>query len=282
MNSNIIKTINFFSVFREWYYKIIKDFNFDEQQDKFARDLLLDILLKSPNYEKFFQNLEQIKTIIQKNEFISILGCGPSLEKTFEKIVQIHKRKFPLNQLIIAADGAAVFLKENGIRPNFIFTDLDGFSPENFPHFLELTDYMIIHAHGDNIDKLKNISNILQSANNVIGTTQVEPKSIILNPGGFTDGDRALYFLKNFLQPHQKIFFIGMDFGNIIGKYSKPEYLKNQNGTPVKVKKLRYGKKLLEWIIKEIKNEIYFVNSKIISNYIQTISTSEYLNFIKN
>jgi len=281
MNTSIIKTINFFSEFREWYYKIIKDFNFNERQDKFARDLLLDIMLNTENNENFYQNLENIKILIQKSEFISIFGCGPSLEKTFEKIITHNKMKFPINQLIISADGAAVFLDENKINSNLIFTDLDGIPPNKFYYFLERSNYMIIHGHGDNIENLKKISNVVKKAKKIICTTQSEPISIILNPGGFTDGDRAFYFLKNFLLPHQKIFFIGMDFGNIIGKYSKPEYLKNQKGTPIKLKKLQYAKKLLEWIMKYIKNDVYFVNSKITSRYIQTISTSAYLDFVK-
>lgn len=279
INPDIIKSINFFSEFKEWYYKIIKDFNFDEQKDKLGRDLLLNILLDSQNYENFHQNLENIKNIIQKNKFITIFGCGPSLEKTFDKISQNSKSKFPINQLIIAIDGAAVFLDEKGIKSNLIFTDLDGFLPERFSYFRKLSNYIIIHAHGDNIDILKKISNEVKIANNIIGTTQVEPKSIILNPGGFTDGDRVLYFLKNFIRPNQKIFFIGMDFGEVVGRYSKPEYSENQKAKPIKLKKLQYAEKLLEWIIKKLKNEIYFINSKISSNYVQIISIKQYLNF---
>lgn len=277
---DIIKSINFFSEFKEWYYKIIKDFNFDQEQDRFARDLFLDILIDSKNYENFYQNLENLKVIIQKNKFITIFGCGPSLEKTFNKISQNNKSKFPINQLIIAIDGAAVFLDEKGIKSNLIFTDLDGFLPEKFSYFRKLSNYIVLHAHGDNIDILKKISNEVKIANNIIGTTQVEPKSIILNPGGFTDGDRVLYFLKNFIRPNQKIFFIGMDFGEVVGRYSKPEYSENQKAKPNKLKKLQYAEKLLEWIIKKLKNEIYFINSKISSNYVQIISIKQYSNFL--
>ena len=119
----------------------------------------------------------------------------------------------------------------------------------------------------------------------IIGTTQVEPIKDILNPGGFTDGDRILYFIKSFLKPHHRIFLIGMDFNNIIGRYSKPELSKNQKAPPLKLKKLQYAIKLIDWFRTRIGNEIYFVNSKSESKYTKNfkhLSISEFKTMLLN
>jgi uncharacterized Rossmann fold enzyme len=53
-----------------------------------------------------------------------------------------------------------------------------------------------------------------------------------------------------------------MDFNDIVGKYSKPEIERNQVADIVKLKKLQYGLKLIEWLLLQIKNPVYIVNSK--------------------
>jgi uncharacterized Rossmann fold enzyme len=119
----------------------------------------------------------------------------------------------------------------------------------------------------------------------IIGTTQVEPINDILNPGGFTDGDRILYFIKSFLLPHHRIFLIGMDFKNIIGRYSKPQLTKNKEANPIKLKKLQYAIKLIEWLKTQIENEIFFVNSNFESKYFKDfnfLSINEFSSMILN
>ena len=116
---------------------------------------------------------------------------------------------------------------------------------------------------------------------NVIGTTQSKPKKSIINPGGFTDGDRILFFLKNIVKPFQKIFLIGMDFDKKVGKYSKLNIKENHYSTPIKRKKLKYAVRLLESLIDEMKNEIYFVNSKYISSKFNYLSLIDFINYIR-
>ncbi len=281
MEPELPKAINFYPEYKEWYYKIIKEFSYDEKMDIFARDELLEILQESPSFTQFTQNALKLRELIQKKKFISIFGCGPSLEDVLNRIIENNELNLLKNSTIISADGAAVFLDEIGLRSNLIFTDLDGIPLEDFSRYVDKTDFMVVHAHGDNIRKLNKVSEILKKSKNIIGTTQVEPESIILNPGGFTDGDRIVFFIKNLLIPSQIQFLIGMDFGNIVGRYSKPDISKNERATLSKVKKLEYAKKLLEWILKNSKNKTYFVGSEIISSIFQYIYPSKYIRILK-
>ena len=70
-----------------------------------------------------------------------------------------------------------------------------------------------------------------------------------------------------------------MDFGKIIGKYSKLDMKINQEASPTKLKKLSYALKLIKWLKKLIINPIYFVNSENrISDFVH-LSIEEFLNF---
>ena len=74
---------------------------------------------------------------------------------------------------------------------------------------------MVVHAHGDNTEKL----HLVKSFKNCVGTTQAKPFENIHNFGGFTDGDRCV-FLADYFKA-KKIILFGMDFGTTIGEYSK-------------------------------------------------------------
>ena len=272
MVKSLKKQLNFFDEFKEWYFKIITDFKFNIQEDRDARDFLSHILTQSSVIWNLEEILKSFKDLIQSKSYILVYGCGFSLEITMEKF----KDKLFFNKSVnLAADGAAVLLKEKQIPVDGIFTDLDGITINEFNY----PEFIIVHAHGDNIKKLKFFREKMINFKKIIGTTQVEPIKDILNPGGFTDGDRILFFIKSLLLPHHKIFLIGMDFNNIIGRYSKPDLTTHQVASPVKLKKLRYAIKLVEWFKTQVVNEIYFVNSKFESNYFKDfkfLSISEF------
>ena len=112
---------------------------------------------------------------------------------------------------------------------------------------------MVVHAHGDNHDKLDLVKNF----KNCIGTTQTESFGILYNFGGFTDGDRCV-FLADSLGARDIILF-GMDFGSKIGKFSQTKHA----DTKIKLKKLRWGKKLLEWLAIKSKSNLYTTSDPI-------------------
>ena len=146
----------------------------------------------------------------------------------------------------IVADGATRALIENDLRSDIVVTDLDG-DINALKKIGRTKAIMIVHAHGDNIEKLY----IVKNFKNCIGTTQTKPLGKIHNFGGFTDGDRCVFLANRFKA--KKIILFGMDFGTTIGSFSKTRII---NKT-IKIRKLRRGKKLLEWLAQKSESELY-------------------------
>lgn len=174
------------------------------------------------------------------NQIVFLYGCGPSLEKNIEKLNELDIFK---NKIInIVANGAITALINNNIYPHISVTDLDG----NINDLIKANErgtINFVHAHGDNIPLLK--ENV-PKFNKIIGTTQTKKFEKVLNFGGFTDGDRGV-FIAEFLGA-KAIFLIGFDFGDIVGKYSKPNMKKDYFASEIKIKKLKIAKLLIKWI----------------------------------
>ena len=272
MTSELIEQLNYFGEFKGWYHQIANDFKFDYNKDCEARDILSKILLRKGAEWNLNQILNLFNSHISEKRVIFIYGCGPTLEETTEFLLKKLGLAFFEKTLNIAADGASVFLREMRIPIDAIFTDLDGITGDEFNYSL----FNIVHAHGDNIEKLKYFEENIINFDNTIATAQVEPAVNVINPGGFTDGDRIVFFLRSLLRPFQKLYMIGMDFSNIIGKYSKPEMLVQKKGTEIKIKKLNYAVQLLDWILDLIENKIYFLNSNRISEKFTYLSLEDF------
>ena len=157
--------------------------------------------------------------------------------------MDIGKTRVIIHYVLVAADGATTALIEQKIAPDIVATDLDG----NLDDIL-LANFrganIAIHAHGDNIDKIAKLTTFFTS---VIGTTQAQPIGNLYNFGGFTDGDRAM-FLSVALEASE-ITLAGMDFGDIVTRYSRPKIEGElAEADDFKKKKLRYAEKFAEWI----------------------------------
>ena len=272
----IRRNLDFYDEFRDWYCKIIKDFKFDSQKDSFARNYLSNMIKQKKEWN-LTAILFSFQDIISRKKIILIYGCGISLEETTDYLL---KNNVDLNNeriFNIAADGASRFLKERNIPIGAIFSDLDGITTTEFMY----PEYMIVHAHGDNIDKLKIFEKEILDFDNIVFTCQVKPDENILNPGGFTDGDRILFFLRPMLLPSHKIFLIGMDFTNRVGKYSKLGFQKNHKASENKQKKLKYAAQLIDWLDEYIENEMNYVNSYKPSERYKNLELQQFIKKIK-
>ncbi len=216
---------------RPFYLRIVREMGYSVEKDREASHLLRALLLESDEYIL----REELSAVIGKKAYV--FGAGPSLE------VALKEFDF-LDGTLIAADGATSALLEKGIAPDVIVTDLDGRVPD-----LKIANeggaFMVIHAHGDNVNKLKAY---VQLFSRILGTCQTEPLDIVYNFGGFTDGDRAA-FLAEALGARE-ITLVGFDFGETVGKWSKPFLKDHSPAWESKRKKFAFARELLEWLEK--------------------------------
>ena len=214
------------------YREILKDFGYSRKKDIQSCKLLDSLLPKKTR-------IAEIKDLIEKKP-VFVVGAGPSLPSSIS-ILKKHKKITK-----IVADGATKAIIENGLKPDIVVTDLDG-DIKSLKKAGRTNTIMVVHAHGDNSEKIHFVKNF----KNCIGTTQTKPLGKIHNFGGFTDGDRCVFLANHFKA--KKIILLGMDFGTRIGKYSKTRVISRT----IKIKKLRRGKKLLEWLAKKSESKLY-------------------------
>lgn len=247
--------------FREQYLEIIKTMGFSEEEDNESRDLLKHLLSSRAQYS-LNENLDYLKSKFENIKAVFIFGGGPDAKNflTFLKELPILKKFQSEKILIIAVDGATELLSKNNLFPDIIFTDLDGITQDIVKKYPPLKNSIfIVHSHGDNMDKIHNFRDLILFHKYIIGTTQTNSKLPIINHGGFTDGDRSLFLIENFLKKSHKLFLIGFDFGNVIGQHSKPTFKDVEIAGDIKRKKLAFGRKLLIEVCQRLLNITYFV-----------------------
>ncbi|MHA1366847.1 MAG: 6-hydroxymethylpterin diphosphokinase MptE-like protein [Candidatus Heimdallarchaeota archaeon] len=246
---------NYIHLEQDEYEIIIKLLNIKPGFDKKATKILHRML----NDEKVTKSLVNLEKCL-------------SLENSIEQVkLFLKNNKTPVK--IIAGDGAAKALLNNDLSVDVIVSDLDGSIPTLVKSHEINKSILLLHAHGDNIPSLVKVKELLQK-DNVIGTTQISETTKVKNFGGFTDGDRAVYLASNMAA--EIIVLFAFDFGDKIGRYSKPEiYSENVPVTERKSIKLSIAKDLLSKLPKKFSN-IYFYNCTPKGEPIPNIDTINY------
>jgi len=164
-------------------------------------------------------NLLSLTALTYGNE-VTVCGNAPCLK---DELAGIHG-------IVFAADAAAEVLDAHDIRPDAVFTDLDG-ATDRLLELNESGTIVIIHAHGDNMPLLRHW--VPRFKGPVVATTQSAPLPHVHNFGGFSDGDRAVFAADALGAEHIKL--IGFD-------------LDDKNVDPMKRGKLFWARKLLALI----------------------------------
>lgn len=206
-----------FAAWEPIYERILKDFGFDREGDEKAARFLSSMLTV-----KNTVSLSELEAVISEKP---VLACGnaPGLRAELSKI---DLSAF----VIIAADGASAAFMDMGRVPEVICTDLDGNSESDIEKEIlacELGSIVLIHAHGDNLDKLEKY---VPRFKRFIATTQAEPFDKVYNFGGFSDGDRCVFVAQNFRA--KSVRLAGFDF-------------EDPCVNPIKKKKLKWAKELI-------------------------------------
>jgi uncharacterized Rossmann fold enzyme len=200
-----------FEVWEPWYCEILEYFGFDRAQDEEAARLLASLMTRD--------NILSLAALTLGNE-VTVCGNAPCLKDELDKI----------RGVVFAADAAAEVLDAHNIRPDAVFTDLDG-ATDRLLELNESGTIVVIHAHGDNVPLLRYW--VPRFKGPVVATTQSVPLPNVYNFGGFSDGDRAVFAADE----------LGADPVTIIGFD-----LDDENVDPVKRGKLFWAKKLLALI----------------------------------
>ncbi len=191
--------------FLYFYFPILNEFRYDPSKDVESARILEEIAK--------LEKLDVLNFI--KNKKVVIIG---NAKKNFK----IEEEKY--SDYIVITAGKAVLNYDGKIDVHV--TDLDeGFKA--LCYAVNKAKVVIVHAHGDNIDLIKEC---VPSLDKVVGTTQNLPFKRIYNFGGFTDGDRAAIIAKNFAQ---KVKLLNFRF----------DIAENN----LKLKKLKWAKKILKF-----------------------------------
>ncbi len=202
-----------FSLWEPHYREILRYFGFSREDDEKAAALLATLTDRD--------DLPVLARLVRGRDVV-VCGNAPCLVKELGRI--------PKGSVVFAADAAADVLFTHGIRPDAVFTDLDG-ATDLLPEMNAAGTIVVVHAHGDNIPLLRHWTKRFTGP--VVATTQSTPLSHVHNFGGFSDGDRAV-FAADALGA-KTVTLIGFD-------------LDDKNVDPVKRGKLMWAKKLLALI----------------------------------
>ncbi len=236
-----------FGLWEKYYKEILDDFGFSREDDEESAKLLDEILSTEGCL-----TLNDLAEIVGFSDKFIVFGAGPSVKEHVEMLKNDYDLK---DYVLVAADGATTALIEQKLVPDIVATDLDGNIDDILLANLRGAN-IVIHAHGDNIDRIASLSSFF---NNVLGTTQAQPVGNLYNFGGFTDGDRAI-FLAVALGASE-IILAGMDFGDIVTKYSRPNLSDAlAKADEFKQKKLNYAEKFTNWIAEN--EDVKLINLK--------------------
>jgi uncharacterized Rossmann fold enzyme len=202
-----------FSLWEPHYREILDYFGFSREDDEKAAALLATLT--------DHDDLPVLARLVKGRDVV-VCGNAPCLVKELGRI--------PKGSLVFAADAAADVLFTHGIRPDAVFTDLDG-ATDLLLEMNAAGTIVVVHAHGDNIPLLRYWTKKFSGP--VVATTQSTPLPHVHNFGGFSDGDRAVFAADA----------LGAKTITLVGFY-----LDDKDVDPVKRGKLEWAKKLLALI----------------------------------
>jgi uncharacterized Rossmann fold enzyme len=211
--------------FTDWepvYAAILADFGYGRAGDEAARDDLAGLVADADATP-----LGDAALTWLAGATVAVAGGAPCLRGEDD----LERARAPDVDAVIAASTAADVLREAGVDVDLMVTDLDK-NPATAAALTRDGTPVAVHAHGDNRDLVREWVPQCDLAS-VLPTTQAAPVGPVVNPGGFTDGDRAA-----FLADHcgaAELRFVGWD-------------VDDPSVDAGKRRKLRWAERLLAWL----------------------------------
>jgi len=220
-----------FDTWEPVYEAVLADFGFPRVDDERARDLLADLVAGSDTLT--------LRDIWFAGETVAVAGAGPSLvddgrESDADNSIPRRDRELERARradAVVAASDAATALREADVTVDCMVTDLDEQGDAARELAREGTP-VAVHAHGDNEPALRDRVPRLEGGA-VLPTTQAAPAGPVVNPGGFTDGDRAAFLAD--ACGADRLVFVGWDFDD-------------PTVSGLKRRKIVWAERLLRWL----------------------------------
>ncbi|MGC8515769.1 MAG: 6-hydroxymethylpterin diphosphokinase MptE-like protein [Thermoplasmata archaeon] len=232
--------------------------NFSDSVDPAARKISDDIFTRISSDLSLDGFLDWESAILLDTEFLVSRRKIPDLSEYIGRdAIIIGPAKADKANLkiqdsdIVIVSGSAVENYDGERQPDFIVTDLDG-DLAKLTRFSGRGSVCLVQAHGDNIEQIMHAFEICPGP--VIPTCQVESLGYTTNFGGFTDGDRSVFFA-HFLGCG-KIKIFGFDFNSPIVKAGtdfeikkkKLEWARTMLSELYKIRLQRYGKDNIKYL----------------------------------
>ncbi len=190
--------------YRDWapeYERIQREFSFPFERERASADRLLALLPPAAR-----ERPEQRLRARLRGRDTIVVGLGPSAGAPPVWVLP----RTPEPPALVAADGATERCLRAGLVPDLVVTDLDGPVPS------EVTanargSLVLVHAHGDNREALERW--VPQFPGELAGSWAGPPEPGLVDFGGFTDGDRAVYLAEHLQAP--RILLYGFDFEHV-------------------------------------------------------------------
>ena len=197
---------------KDFYPRIVEDLGINVEMDRLSAKIMHEL-----GKGKLLRD-DVLRRVIE-NKRVAIVGGAVE-----------EKDAVDLNGFDVLITAGKSVLKIPNVIPNVHVTDME----EGLEVLLKLERegcILVLHAHGDNVDRIKEIVPMLKG---FVATTQVEPFDGIYNFCGFTDGDRAVSIAVK--MGAKEIRLVGFDFKKAEG---------------IKLKKLRWAKRIIETILRD-------------------------------
>ena len=208
--------------YEEWepyYLEIVRDFGFDPEKDELAGQVLLSLISLRDTL-----SAEELRALV-RGKAVRVYGpAAPNLHG--------------FDGLKFATDSAVKAMLSASLVPDVIFTDLDG-DVGDMLKSSELGSIVVLHAHGDNVDALRKYVGSIKGR--LAATVQTRPYPPLINFGGFTDGDRAVFASVSLGAVHTEI--TGFDFEKPV---EKPGMTEEQR--KIKKRKLEWARRLISML----------------------------------
>ncbi len=190
-----------YSAWAPQYARIREEFGFPFEREEEAARLLESLLPRPARTDP----LRRLRPLFEGREAI-VVGLAPSAGPP-----PLWRRPAPSRPPVIgSADGATATCLGAGLVPTVVVTDLDGPVPSEVAANRR-GSFVVVHAHGDNRPALREWVPVFPRE--LAGSWAGPPRKSVLNVGGFTDGDRAVYLAEHL--GARSVLLWGFDFDTV-------------------------------------------------------------------